>query len=745
MQATYNPTLVALSVLIATVASFVALDLAGRVTAARAALRRAWLAGGSLAMGIGIWSMHFVGMLAFGLHANGNSVPAAYDIPLLALSVVVAIAASCVALIVVSRKGLPWPALLAGGLAMGGAIAGMHYIGMASLRMSARLSYSGPLVAGSIVIAVAASFTALTLAFRFRSDETPSGHRRRALAATLMGGAIAGMHYTGMAAARFAQPTQDLRVDADHVLATSGLAAAVVASTLAILALALTGAMIDRRLRRELAHAEESARLYRLAESARLEAERANARLTERTAELEVRIAEAARVRQSAAFLEEASRILTSTLSDQRMLSTLTRHCVPLLADYCSVDMLTADGRIERVETSHVDPAKERIVRDLWQRYPYDPEDRVGVPEVLRTGEPQLSEWFGEEAIAAFARDEEHLRQLLVLAPHSFVCVPLVARGRAYGALSFAMSDSGRRYTQADLELASELGRRAATAVDNARLFAAAKRARADAEAANRAKSEFLATISHEIRTPINAILGYAQIMELGISGPLAADQREQLARIRLNGRHLSGLIDDVLDFAKIEAGEMQIARTRLKAEDAVEAVLALIRPQAASKGIALAARSLEPGGPAYVGDGRRLQQILLNLLSNAVKFTDCGGSIVIASGRAFGSPPGTTLGAGEWTRITVEDTGIGISPSTLERIFEPFVQGESGYTRRRGGTGLGLSISRRLARMMGGDLVVESRAGEGSKFTVWLPTSPVAVTTGAGYTTPAEHQSRTA
>jgi signal transduction histidine kinase/NO-binding membrane sensor protein with MHYT domain len=745
MQATYNPTLVALSVLIATIASFVALDLAGRVTAARATLRRAWLAGGSLAMGIGIWSMHFVGMLAFGLHAGGNDVPTAYDIPLLALSVVVAIAASWVALIVVSRKELPWPALLLGGLAMGSAIAGMHYIGMASLRMSAHLSYSRSLVVASIAIAVAASFTALALAFRFRSDESPSGRRRRLIAATVMGAAIAGMHYTGMAAARFALPARDLRVDSDHVLATSGLASAVIASTLTILALALTGAMIDRRLRRELAQAEENARLYRLAESARLEAERANARLTERTAELEVRIAEAARARQSAAFLEEASRILTSSLSDQRMLSTLTRHCVPLLADYCSVDMLTADGRIERVETSHVDPAKERIVRDLWQRYPYEPEDRVGVPEVLRTGEPLLAEWFGEEAIAAFARDDQHLRQLLVLGPKSFMCVPLVARGRAYGALSFAMSDSGRRYTEADLDLACELGRRAATAVDNARLFAAAKRARADAEAANRAKSEFLATISHEIRTPINAILGYAQIMELGISGPLTADQREQLARIRLNGRHLSGLIDDVLDFAKIEAGEMQVARARLNADDAVEAVLALIRPQAAAKGIALAARSLEPGGPAYVGDSRRLQQILLNLLSNAVKFTDYGGSITITSGRTLETPPGTPLSSGEWTRITVEDTGIGISAPTLERIFEPFVQGESGYTRRRGGTGLGLSISRRLARMMGGELVVESMAGQGSKFTVWLPGGPGALTPAVGYSPPAEGQPRTA
>jgi signal transduction histidine kinase/NO-binding membrane sensor protein with MHYT domain len=745
MQATYNPTLVALSILIATIASFVALDLAGRVTAARATLRRAWLAGGSLAMGIGIWSMHFVGMLAFGLHAGGRDVPMAYDIPLLALSVVVAIAASWVALIVVSRKELPWPALLVGGLAMGGAIAGMHYIGMASLRMSAHLTYSRPLVVASIAVAVAASFTALTLAFRFRSDESPSGHRRRAIAATVMGAAIAGMHYTAMAAARFDLPTLDLRVHSDHVIATSGLAAAVVASTLTILALALTGAMIDRRLRRRLAHARENERLYRLAESARLEAERANARLIERTAELEVRIAEAARARQAAAFLEEASRILTGTLSDQRMLSTLTRHCVPQLADYCSVDMLTTDGRIERVETSHVDPAKERIVRDLWQRYPYEPEDRVGVPEVLRTGEPLLVESFGEEAIAAFARDDQHLRQLLVLGPKSFMCVPLVARGRAYGALSFAMSDSGRRYTQADLEVACELGRRAATAVDNARLFAAAKRARADAEAANRAKSEFLATISHEIRTPINAILGYAQIMELGISGPLTGEQREQLARIRLNGRHLSALIDDVLDFAKIEAGEMQVGHARLKADDAVEAVLALIRPQAAAKGIELATRSLEPGGLTYVGDSRRLQQILLNLLSNAVKFTDCGGSIVITSGRGFETPPGIDPGAGEWTRITVEDTGIGIPAATLERIFEPFVQGESGYTRRRGGTGLGLSISRRLARMMGGELMVESRAGQGSRFTVWLPSGAGAVTTTTGYSQPVEGQPRTA
>jgi len=240
---TYSPLLVILSVVIASAASYTALDLAGRVTAARGRERLAWLAGGSLAMGVGIWSMHFVGMLAFHL-----PVPIGYQPGRVLLSVLVAVAASALALVVVSRSMVSLSALAVGALCMGPAIAGMHYIGMAALNVPATMSFDVGLVVASVGIAIAASFVGLTLAYRFRLDDSVAGVARRMASGLVMGLAIAGMHYTGMAAARFTTPGRT-GASVGGLLATSDLAIGVTLGALVILALGILGAMVDRWLR----------------------------------------------------------------------------------------------------------------------------------------------------------------------------------------------------------------------------------------------------------------------------------------------------------------------------------------------------------------------------------------------------------------------------------------------------------------------------------------------------------------
>ncbi|HEX3534215.1 MAG TPA: ATP-binding protein [Gemmatimonadaceae bacterium] len=258
---------------------------------------------------------------------------------------------------------------------------------------------------------------------------------------------------------------------------------------------------------------------------------------------------------------------------------------------------------------------------------------------------------------------------------------------------------------------------------ERAHQLVAEREDRLEAEAASRAKSEFLAIMSHELRTPLNAVLGYSELLELGISGPLTDKMREQIGRIRMSGVHLLGLVNDILDLAKVEAGRLQVRSDPASAEGTVAAALALIQPQAAAGGLELTIQPTPRPAPIYRGDEERVRQILVNLLSNAVKFTPTGGTIRLEISQASVPDQETRLQPNRsYVSFRVIDTGAGIPEEKLVSIFDPFVQAESGHTRPREGTGLGLTISRRLARLMGGDLTVKSKVGAGSTFTLWLP-----------------------
>ena len=237
-----------------------------------------------------------------------------------------------------------------------------------------------------------------------------------------------------------------------------------------------------------------------------------------------------------------------------------------------------------------------------------------------------------------------------------------------------------------------------------------AEEARGVAEAANRAKSDFLAVMSHELRTPLNAIQGYAELMELGIHGPVSDEQREALRRIQTSQRHLLGLVNGVLNYARVESGSISYDLVPVAVGTTFVTCEALLAPQARARHLTLHVQEPEHD-LAVLADVDKLQQVLLNLLSNAVKFTDAGGLVVLSC----------EAGA-ERVDIRVRDTGRGIAPDQLARIFEPFVQVDARLTRAHDGTGLGLAISRDLARGMGGDLVVQSTPGEGSVFSLVLP-----------------------
>jgi PAS domain S-box-containing protein len=244
------------------------------------------------------------------------------------------------------------------------------------------------------------------------------------------------------------------------------------------------------------------------------------------------------------------------------------------------------------------------------------------------------------------------------------------------------------------------------------RARAEAEAARSVAEAANRAKGEFLAVMSHELRTPLNAIGGYAELLQLGVRGSVTPEQREDLERIQKSQRHLLGLINGVLNYAKVDAGAAHYNMGAVELAEVLVTCEALVVPQVRAKGHAFDPGACDPALRVHA-DREKVQQILLNLLSNAVKFTDPGGRIAIS----VIAPPTDAR-----VSLTVTDTGHGIAPDLQERIFEPFVQADATLTRTQHGTGLGLAISRDLAWAMGGDLTVVSTVGEGSAFTLTLP-----------------------
>jgi len=288
---------------------------------------------------------------------------------------------------------------------------------------------------------------------------------------------------------------------------------------------------------------------------------------------------------------------------------------------------------------------------------------------------------------------------------------------RSDGALRWIWARGGFHHNSAGepvlaLGVVMDITARKEAEVERERLLEAERHARAEAEAANRAKSEFLAVMSHELRTPLNAISGYADLLEMGVHGPLAEAQRTALGRIQRSQRHLLGLIEEVLDYAKLESGSVTYLIDEVSPREAIASIEDILGTEAGTRGLGLTIGPCPPG-LRLLADPDRLRQILLNLLGNAIKFTDPGGSIDVSCQSREAH-----------AHIIIRDNGQGIPSDRLESIFQPFVQGRAGLTRTAAGTGLGLAISRDLARGMGGDITVLSEEGKGSIFTLVLPSA---------------------
>jgi len=399
-------------------------------------------------------------------------------------------------------------------------------------------------------------------------------------------------------------------------------------------------------------------------------------------------------------LLDQVSTVLASSLDYQRTVSTTAELAVPAVADWCCVDVLVGN-EIKQLAVSYVDLPGLRRYSEVRARYRIDPNALSGLAKAFRTGEVVFAPEVTETLMLQQSRSPEHLEAMRAAKFRAGMVVPMVARDHIIGVLTMASVE--RRLDEWSLALARDIAQRAAIAIDNAELYQTAV-------VADEAKANFLATMSHELRTPLTAIIGYEQLLGEGIAGGLNDGQRQQLSRIKANAQQLLALIEEILLYVRVGAGHAEVKLEEVHVEAVVNEAITVVAPTAGH--LALTA---EPPGPALTlrTDRGKLRQMLINVIENAVTFTERGRVTVRAHER------GTDV------VFEIQDTGIGIARENLERVFEPFWQVEQRKTRRFGGTGLGLSTTRRLAKLLGGDVTVESQLGVGSTFRIVLPKEP--------------------
>jgi PAS domain S-box-containing protein len=413
-------------------------------------------------------------------------------------------------------------------------------------------------------------------------------------------------------------------------------------------------------------------------------------------------ITERKRLEKGLRFLSDASAALAAPADFESTLQKVAFLAVPYFADWCMLDLAEPGGLLRRVAVAHVDPAKVRLAQELQQRSPPNPEATHGAYHVLRTGTSEMMAEISDAMLVEAAQDTEHLRLLRGLGLKSWMCVPLRARQKPLGVFTFIAAESGKKYTTTDLAFAEEFCRRTALAIENVQLCA-------DLRTADRLKDEFLAMLAHELRHPLAPLRNALHIMkQQGSQGAMFGECRELAER---QVQHMARLLDDLLDVSRVSRGKIELRKESVDMAEVLQAAVEDVRPLMKERGHQFTL--VVPSDPLWVeGDTARLEQVLTNLLNNAAKYTNSGGQIWL---RANWEDDKIVL--------RVRDTGIGIAPDMLPRVFDLFVQAKRQVDRSQGGVGIGLTLVRRLVELHGGSIEACSAGlGRGSEFVVRLP-----------------------
>ncbi len=414
-------------------------------------------------------------------------------------------------------------------------------------------------------------------------------------------------------------------------------------------------------------------------------------------------VTEQRRAADALRFLAGASAALGSSLEERAALARLAQLAVPGLADWCAIH-LAGPGGLELAAVAHADPDKVALARELYRLYPPDPDAPGGTAAVFRTGHPEVREEVADALLAGSARDARHLELMRGLGLRSYVCVPLRAGERTPGVLTLGSAESGRPCGQSELALAEDLAQRVATALENARLYRELKEA--DAR-----KDRLLAALAHELRSPLAPLLTSVEVARREEAAPAA--RAEALDRVERQVRLLGRLVDDLVDAARLARGEVVLRPGRLDLARLARTAAEDRRAVLERAGLALAVEA--PRTPLWVrGDPARLTQVFDALLDNAARFAGPGARVAVGVRATEG---------GRCVEATVRDEGAGLEPALLQRLFEPFAQGEQGPDRARGGLGLGLALVKGLVELHGGTVRAASAGpGRGAEFTVRLP-----------------------
>ena len=408
--------------------------------------------------------------------------------------------------------------------------------------------------------------------------------------------------------------------------------------------------------------------------------------------------------------LADAGRNLAKSLDRSATLDVVARLALPHFGSWCIVDALEADGGVSRLPIIHADPAKQALARSLQGQWSSEPGDAFGAAAMRGSAAAIVINENVDDIIRAAAHSEENLRVLRELGTGPLLTVPLIAKGRTFGTITFVGAERDKPYAIEDVGLAQELASRSAMALDSAELYENAHGLTPQAEGQTDAITTLLGNMSHELRTPLNAIGGYVDLIDMGIRGPVTEEQHLDLGRIRNCQRHLITVVTDILDFVRVGRADFEYHVTDFYATEALASAVVLIEPLIAKQGLSYDGIVCD-SAPMVHADVEKVNQILVNLLGNAIKFTLAGGRIGL-----------TCSATNDVVTMSVTDTGIGIPSEKLGAVFDPFVQVEDGTRGSEGGIGLGLAISRTFARAMGGDLTVRSTLGEGSTFALSLP-----------------------